>query len=95
MTSDVSNLHLTSALSMNAASCKMKTLIDQRMAETRRNKPYTKDLEVDMNMVISNKPWTYTVGTSFERHPPYPKLGNRVIHINNQSRSMSYVRSTY
>ena len=89
----------TSALSMvdiylikNASSSKMKTIIDQKLEESKRNKPYSRDLEIDKNMVIVNNPTMFTVGTSFEQHPPYPKLGNRVIHTNNHNPHIPFGR---
>ena len=89
MTSDISSLLLTSALSMNASSIKMKSLIDNKLAETKKDKPYIIEKEIDKNMTICDTPSIFTVGTSYQYHPPYPRLGHRVIHISNCSKLSS------
>ena len=70
----------------NASADKMKKLIDERMEETKKDKPLSKQVSIDRNMIIVNIPTQFTVGTSFSRHPSYPKLGHRVIYISTQSR---------
>jgi hypothetical protein len=64
----------------------MKTVIDQRMAETKRSKEFTKAMSIDRNMAIVYIPKQFTVGTSYKRHPSYPKLGHRIIYINTLSK---------
>jgi hypothetical protein len=64
----------------------MKRLIDERMEETKKNKPLTQQVSIDRNMAIVDIPTQFTVGTSFREHPSYPRLGHRVIHINTQSK---------
>jgi hypothetical protein len=64
----------------------MKKLIDERMLATKRDKPMAKQISIDRNMVIAYIPTQFTVGTSFSKHPTYPKLGHRVIYTNTQSR---------
>lgn len=64
----------------------MKKLIDERMEATKRDKTLNKQVSIDRNMVIVNIPTQFTVGTSFSRHPSYPKLGHRVIYISTQSK---------
>lgn len=68
----------------------MKTKIDEAMSNIVQTQSKTSQVgtqfEVDMNMVIVNIPMMFTVGTSYELHPPYPQLGNRVIYVNNHSR---------
>ena len=64
----------------------MKTVIDQRMVATKRNKEFTKSMSIDRNMAIVYIPSQFTVGTSYKQHPSYPKLGHRIIYINTQSR---------
>ena len=61
-------------------------MIDQRLKEVRKNIGQLKNQQVDKNMLIMNSPATFTVGTSFKLHPPYPQLGDRVIYTNNCSR---------
>jgi hypothetical protein len=63
----------------------MKHVIDERMTATKRDKPYDKQISIDRNMTIVYIPTQFTVGTSYSRHPSYPKLGHRVIYINTQS----------
>lgn len=86
MVKDISSLELVSSLSMNASSDKMKVIIDQRMKDTVRNKTFTKEMSIDRNMTIPYIAQQFTVGTSFSRHPSYPKLGHRIIYINTQSK---------
>lgn len=86
MVSDFSSLALTSALSMNASREKIKEVIDERLKSSKLDTKKQKDIEIDKNMVIVNDPRMFTVGTSFETHPPYPKLGNRIAYTNNNSK---------
>jgi hypothetical protein len=85
MVSDYSSLALTSALSMNASREKIRDVIDDRLREQRSQPQMKKGIQIDKNMLIINDPRMFTVGTSFESHPPYPKLGNRVTYTNNHS----------
>lgn len=77
----------------------MKTKIDEAMknvVQTQSKSSQVGDqFEVDMNMVIVNIPMMFTVGTSYELHPPYPKLGNRVIYVNNHSRHTAKSRPSH
>lgn len=67
----------------------MKTKIDEAMHKVTKesSKPSVigTQFEVDMNMTIVNIPMQFAAGTSYEQHPPYPQLGNRVIYVNNHS----------
>ena len=65
----------------------MKSLIDRRLQETRCEGKIGTSSKYDKNMVIVNIPTMFTVGTSFKIHPPYPQLGDRIIYINNGSKS--------
>lgn len=90
MASDYSSLSLTSALSMNASREKIKELLDKKLKENKKNYKPEKDVLIDKNMTIINDPFMFTVGTSFESHPPYPKLGNRVAYTNNHNPHVSF-----
>lgn len=85
MVSDFSSLELTSALSMNASRDKVKEVVDERLASIKKDNRKEKGEEVDKNMIIMYDPHMFAVGTSYEQHPPYPHLGNRVAYINNNS----------
>lgn len=82
---DVSTLQLASALSMNASSEKVSSLIDKKLKELKDTDILPESISVDRNLAIINNPTQYPVGTSFEQHPSYPKLGNRVVHVSNLS----------
>lgn len=77
----------------------MKTKIDEAMHKVTKesSKPSVigTQFDVDMNMTIVNIPMMFAVGTSYEVHPPYPQLGNRVIYVNNHSNSTSDKRSSH
>lgn len=90
MASDYSSLSLTSALSMNASRDKIRSLLDRRLQEHKKNYKPEKNVQIDKNMTIINDPFMFTVGTSFESHPPYPKLGNRVAYTNNHNPHVSF-----
>jgi hypothetical protein len=82
---DVSTLQLTSALSMNASSEKVLNVIDKKLKALKDVYIPPETILVDRNLAIINNPVQYPVGTSFEQHPSYPKLGNRVVHVSNLS----------
>jgi hypothetical protein len=64
----------------------MKRVIDERLKQVRKNSGLLRNQQVDINMLIVDRPPVFAVGTSFKLHPPYPQLGDRVVYTNNCSR---------
>lgn len=92
MVQDVSTMELVSALSVNASSEKITKLIDQRLAKSKKDKPLAKQVSIDRNMAVPYIPTQFTVGTSFSKHPSYPRLGHRLIYTNTQNPNISFGR---
>ena len=92
MVQDVSTMELVSALSVNACSEKIKQVIDARLTKSKKSKTLEKNISIDRNMAVPYIPTQFTVGTSFSKHPSYPRLGHRVIYLNTQNPNINFGR---
>jgi|JI9StandDraft_1071089.scaffolds.fasta_scaffold559818_1 hypothetical protein len=41
-----------------------------------------KNVKLDRNMAIPDSGRHFAIGTPFKRHPPWHRIGDRVIHVN-------------
>lgn len=64
----------------------MKTIIDERMQATKRDKEVGKEVVIDRNMILVHDPRLFTIDTSYSQHPTYPQIGHRVVYANTQSK---------
>lgn len=94
MQNDTNTLKLSSALCLNASSQKVEKLVEKvdslvekyKAKKSRIGQPVT----LDKNLVMHDNQYQLPVGTTFNQHPSYPNIGDRVVITSNQHKHVSF-----